>query len=315
MPPAARIGDMHTCPMVTPGTPPIPHVGGPITTGFPTVMIGGMPAARVTDMAVCVGPPDTIAKGSMTVMIGSMPAARMGDNTMHGGVIVMGCPTVMIGDAGSGGGGAPSPAQPSVPAVAGGAPSSVKKGEFAVGGDRLLGGQDKAGELSAFYARGKGSVGAEKGVGIGGEIEAGVLQGKLRGGLGPDENNPFVSVEVEGNVVQGKAKADLLIGDDGRRVGVVAKGGVGFTSAGADLKVEYNIPIPFTDWSISYRPSAGVSAPGSLGIAAGGHAYYDKKEQRAHLGGGVGGKLGVGGVDVGIDISIGKRYKSKERLE
>ncbi len=94
MPPAARISDMHTCPMVT-GT--VPHVGGPVVVGCPTVMIGFMPAARVGDMCVCVGPPDTIAKGSATVMIGNMPAARIGDNTAHGGVIVAGCPTVIIG--------------------------------------------------------------------------------------------------------------------------------------------------------------------------------------------------------------------------
>ena len=98
MPPAARLTDMHTCPMVTPGTPPIPHVGGPITgPGVPTVLLGMMPAAVIGDMCVCVGPPDTIAKGSATVMIGNKPAARMGDNTAHGGVIVAGCPTVMIG--------------------------------------------------------------------------------------------------------------------------------------------------------------------------------------------------------------------------
>ena len=94
MPPAARIGDMHVCPMVT-GI--VPHVGGPIAAGLPTVMIGMMPAARVGDMAVCVGPPDAIAQGSTTVMIGGMPAARMGDLTVHGGTVVMGLPTVMIG--------------------------------------------------------------------------------------------------------------------------------------------------------------------------------------------------------------------------
>ena len=95
MPPAARVGDMHTCPMVT-GV--VPHVGGPLLPpGCPTVLIGGMPAARVSDMATCVGPPDVIALGSMTVMIGGMPAARMGDMTAHGGVIVVGYPTVMIG--------------------------------------------------------------------------------------------------------------------------------------------------------------------------------------------------------------------------
>jgi uncharacterized Zn-binding protein involved in type VI secretion len=69
--PAARVGDMHVCPMATPGTPPIPHVGGPIMPpGSPTVFIGGMPAARMGDMATCVGPPDSIIKGSPTVMIG-----------------------------------------------------------------------------------------------------------------------------------------------------------------------------------------------------------------------------------------------------
>ena len=95
MPPAARVTDMHTCPMVT-GV--VPHVGGPILPpGCPTVLIGGMPAARVGDMATCVGPPDNIVKGSATVLIGNMPAARLGDNTAHGGVIVLGCPTVMIG--------------------------------------------------------------------------------------------------------------------------------------------------------------------------------------------------------------------------
>lgn len=93
--PAARASDMHTCPMVT-GV--VPHVGGPILPpGCPTVLIGGMPAARVTDQAVCVGPPDMIAKGSSTVMIGGLPAARLGDTTAHGGVIILGCPTVLIG--------------------------------------------------------------------------------------------------------------------------------------------------------------------------------------------------------------------------
>src|SRR6056297_4194723 len=98
MPPAARINDMHVCPMQTPGVPPIPHVGGPILPpGCPTVLIGGQPAARMGDMATCTGPPDTIAQGSATVIIGGQPAARMGDITAHGGSIVAGCPTVIIG--------------------------------------------------------------------------------------------------------------------------------------------------------------------------------------------------------------------------
>jgi uncharacterized Zn-binding protein involved in type VI secretion len=103
MQPAARISDMHVCPMVTPGTPPIPHVGGPVSVGCPTVLIGMMPAARMGDMCVCVGPPDSIMMGSPTVLIGGMMAARMGDPTMHGGTITLGCPTVLIGAAGGGG--------------------------------------------------------------------------------------------------------------------------------------------------------------------------------------------------------------------
>ena len=93
--PAARLTDMHVCPMVT-GV--VPHVGGPIMApGAPTVLIGGMPAARVSDMCVCVGPPDVIALGSFTVLIGGLPAARMGDMTAHGGSIVLGYPKVLIG--------------------------------------------------------------------------------------------------------------------------------------------------------------------------------------------------------------------------
>lgn len=101
--PAARLGDMHTCPMVNPG--PVPHVGGPITgPGCPTVLIGGMPAAVMGDLCVCVGPPDTIVLGSTGVLIGGRPAARLSDQCAHGGVIVAGCPTVLIGDTSGGGG-------------------------------------------------------------------------------------------------------------------------------------------------------------------------------------------------------------------
>lgn len=93
--PAARVGDMHTCPMVT-GV--VPHVGGPILPpGCPLVLIGGVPAARMGDLATCVGPPDSVIFGSPTVLFGGQPAARMGDPTAHGGVVVAGEPTVLIG--------------------------------------------------------------------------------------------------------------------------------------------------------------------------------------------------------------------------
>jgi uncharacterized Zn-binding protein involved in type VI secretion len=102
MKPAARITDMHTCPMVT---VLVPHVGGPIITGAPTVLIGFMPAARVTDMLTCVGPPDMIVMGSPTVLTAFQMQARIGDPTVHGGIIVTGEFTVLVGESGGGGGG------------------------------------------------------------------------------------------------------------------------------------------------------------------------------------------------------------------
>lgn len=91
MPPAARITDLHTCPIPT-------HGGGPITgPSVPNVLIGGLPAAVVGDLCTCAGPPDVITKGSGTVLIGGRPAARIGDLTAHGGIIVAGAPNVMIG--------------------------------------------------------------------------------------------------------------------------------------------------------------------------------------------------------------------------
>jgi uncharacterized Zn-binding protein involved in type VI secretion len=104
MPPAARLTDMHVCPMLT---ALVPHVGGPIVApGAPTVLIEFLPAARMTDMVTCVGPPDMIMMGSPTVLIEFLMAARMGDPTVHGGTIVLGAPTVMIGEVGMGSPGA-----------------------------------------------------------------------------------------------------------------------------------------------------------------------------------------------------------------
>jgi len=93
--PASRLTDMHVCPMVT-GI--VPHVGGPISApGCPSVLIGGLPAARVGDMCVCVGPPDVVVTGAFTVLIGGQPAAHMTSQTAHGGVVIVGCPTVLVG--------------------------------------------------------------------------------------------------------------------------------------------------------------------------------------------------------------------------
>ena len=95
MPPAARVTDMHVCPMVT---VLVPHVGGPIIPPCSiNVITGFLPQARVTDMCVCVGPPDMIVKGSLSVFVNNLPAARIGDITVHGGNVVTGFPTVLIG--------------------------------------------------------------------------------------------------------------------------------------------------------------------------------------------------------------------------
>ncbi|MEW4530015.1 MAG: PAAR domain-containing protein [Maioricimonas sp. JB045] len=97
MPPASRITDMHVCPMVTPGVPPIPHVGGPQVLGAPTVFMCFLPAGTITSQEVCVGPPDVDLKCSATVLVCNKPADRMGDNSSHGGALVLGAPTIMIG--------------------------------------------------------------------------------------------------------------------------------------------------------------------------------------------------------------------------
>lgn len=126
--PAARLTDMHVCPMVT-GI--VPHVGGPILpVCAPTVLTGKLPQARVTDMLTCVGPPDVIVKGSATVFVSGLPAARMLDATAHGGVIMLGCFTVLIGDSASGGGGGGGPMGMGKGGAGGGSPGTGKLAGF-----------------------------------------------------------------------------------------------------------------------------------------------------------------------------------------
>lgn len=96
--PIATVGSMHVCPMLNPGTPPPPHVGGPVTgPGVPTVLAGGKPVAVMGDMCICAGPPDTIAQGEATVLAGGKPVATMGCLTAHGGSITQGEPTILVG--------------------------------------------------------------------------------------------------------------------------------------------------------------------------------------------------------------------------
>lgn len=99
MKPGARLSDMHTCPASTPGSPPVPHVGGAIQgPGEPTVLLENLPAAVEGDACLCAGPPDTITAASGTVLYNHKRAARLGDTTAHGGVIVAGAATVIVGD-------------------------------------------------------------------------------------------------------------------------------------------------------------------------------------------------------------------------
>jgi len=97
MPQAATLTSFHSCPLVTPGIPPIPHLGGPITDGKTSVLIGGLPAATVGCSCACIGTPDVVIKGSKKVLINGLPAARVGDKTAHGGTILTGCNNVIIG--------------------------------------------------------------------------------------------------------------------------------------------------------------------------------------------------------------------------
>ena len=123
--PAARVGDLHVCPLVT-GV--VPHVGGPIVgPGCPTVLIGGMPAAVMGDTCTCVGPPDAIILGSMGVLIGGKPAARMGDSCAHGGIISIGFPTVLIGETSASMAALPMVVLQAVAAIPGAAQLAVKQ--------------------------------------------------------------------------------------------------------------------------------------------------------------------------------------------
>lgn len=101
--PVATLGSMHICPMLNPGTPPPPHVGGPVSgPGVPTVLAGGKPVAVMGDMCVCMGPPDVIVQAEATVLAGGKPVATSGSMTAHGGAITAGEPTVLVGTGASG---------------------------------------------------------------------------------------------------------------------------------------------------------------------------------------------------------------------
>jgi len=358
LPPAARITDMHTCPMVTPGTPPVPHVGGPVITGEPTVITAFMPQARVTDKCTCVGPTDVIVKGSPTVYVGGQMAARIGDVTTHGGVITTGAPNVIIGEAGAGGSAGMSQAAPGAVGAAGKGPDAVDRpedkayevhkkrlggddnvdvmfaeaggstntgdgrataqGEAALGMTRMdhaghikgpVGGSHK---LQTFTADAKvyGSVG-KTGGGTEGAASARMVEEEASLFVGPDENNPYAEAGGSYALMKAEAKGDVLLGSDGRRAGVSLGGKAGASAAEGDLKGEVNIPIPFTDWTISARGKVSGEA-GALGAGGGAHAYKDLQTGRYH-GGAFGKAAAVLGIGADVDLSIGPAYQGRDR--
>lgn len=363
MPPAARITDMHTCPMVTPGTPPVPHVGGPVITGAPTVITAFMPQARITDQCTCVGPPDVIVKGSPTVIVSGQPAARIGDTTVHGGVITTGAPNVLIGEAGAGGSAGMSQATPGAVSAPDAGPDAVDRPAEVASQDKpykvhkkRMGGDDN---VDVMFAEAGGSVSAGDGrVTAQGEAALGMVRMDHAGHIteqiggshklqtftadakiyrsvgttgfgteaaasarmieqeasvfaGDDENNPHSEVGAGFAMMKAEAKGDVLFGSDGRRAGIALGGKAGASTVEGDIKAELNIPLPFTDWTISLRGKMSGDA-GSVGAGGGAHAYKDLETGRYHAGafGKVAAFLGIGG---DVDFSLGPPYSSRDR--
>jgi uncharacterized Zn-binding protein involved in type VI secretion len=248
MPPAARVADPHTCPMVT-GV--VPHVGGPILPpGCPTVLIGMMPAARATDMATCVGPPDVIAKGSPTVLIGNLMAARQTDQTAHGGVIVMGLPTVLIGDAGSGGAGGGGGGGGAGGGGGGGHGAALGAGAGAAGGGT------KVGEINGMpiVKMPDGSIKVGKGIIIKGDP---AFQSKVLADLGKIAKTPT------------GAKMLKSINDSGKTVTIEpAAAGAGNSTGydnGADRFSSGGKPGKGTNATIDYDPDTQTIGPDPWG--------------------------------------------------
>lgn len=217
MPPAARISDMHVCPLVTPGTPPVPHVGGPVLVGAPTVITAFMPQARVGDTCTCVGPPDAIAAGSPTVLVCGMPAARMGDATIHGGTVASGAPNVLIGVSGAGGAGGGGPAVLG-PVQIGEATSGDGPPPVAPPPDRpfkrRLGGDDN---VDVMFFEATGQTSSEDGRrSAGGEAKTGLLQMEHYGHKGWfGGGHELESMTFEGEVYGSIGRTGLGVQADG----------------------------------------------------------------------------------------------------
>lgn len=313
----ARAGDQCTCT----GPPDI------IAKGSPTVLIGGKPAARMGDQTVHGG---IIAAGAPTVLIGMAGAggAAATPSTVSPGTHAAGKPgdgpdaidapyevhkarlggddnvDVMFAEAG-GSADAGNGRATAQGAAAAGAVQMDHAGHI----KGPVGGSHK---LQAMTADGKAYGSAGK-TGLGGKAEASarMVEQEATVFAGPDENNPYAEAGGGYSLLKAEAKGDALLGSDGRRAGVALGGKAGASAAAGDVKGEFNIPIPFTDWTVSLR-GKGSGDVGSVGAGAGGHAYKDLETGRYHAGGF--GEVSVGGgLGLDLDISVGPPYSGRER--
>jgi len=332
--PAARITDMHVCPMFT---GPVPHVGGPILIpSTPTVLIGCLPAAGVGSMCVCAGPPDVIVRGSFTVLIGGRPAARMGDNTAHGGVVALGCFNVLIGMAGAASSGSPGTASSSAGA---GTPFSGGPCSYC-----LAKAKRTAKALISFAAEAAKTVGTAVADGIKTVDEWGSHEGELKkwgndstnvklGSWGTDSNigwsketgkegfdviklgahaeafsanakggtaNGLVDGEAHLSVLEAEAEAGVGASWNDKAKDIHARVGGELNVAKVEGKGGINIPIPFTGgWALHLGGKAQAQVGASASVEA--HAGYTE-ENGYSVGASAKAALGLGG---GLGFSIG----------
>jgi len=171
-----------------------------------------------------------------------------------------------------------------------------------------LGGAHK---LEAMTAEAKGEAGLAYGAGVKGEVKAQMQAEEGTLFLGSDENNPWAEAGGEYALMQAEAKGEVLLGSDGNRAGLALGGKATAVATSGDIKGEINIPIPFTDWTISLRGKGGGSLA-SVGAGAGGYAYQDLKSKRVHLG--VWGEAAaLVGINADVDLSVGPKFNSRKR--
>lgn len=308
--PAARLGDPHVCPMVE-GVKP--HLGGPIATSSSRVMIGNAFAARQGDGCGCLlaGPPGASgpsagggASGSAATRQwsndGQMDADTDNKESIRGAHAEAEL-TDQDGD------GTLDSARAEASAARMRNKASASAGPVEVGGVH---------NLDVLYGRAQGGASkgaiphssADESFGANAAGEAGVVKwggGAWAGAPGDDGRNPIAAANVEGDVLHAEAKGDVLVGDDGRRVGVGAMGKAGAEVVSGNVQGRNTIPLPF-GYNIQSRAKV-TGALGTAGVGAGAWAYWDRKEERLHIGA-LGELKAIAGGELDVDFSIGKAY-------